>query len=204
MTAVVATLVVPFGASAVAAGGSLVAEWDDTMNVVVDGKVVSRWVSGGTVYFAVMRGNIIRIVEGKDVKPAFLPGDTVYLLVHTDPARVRVVEINATSGTIIRDPLPVVQNREDELFFPVEGGAAQGLQYLPHGPLALTWYGNRATKTQQSGRELAVLTGKFPCLCKAAYPVRFTRYRLKTPTMTLGKDDTFPIALAITYEEIIP
>jgi hypothetical protein len=49
-----------------------------------------------------------------------------------------------------------------------------------------------------------VLTGKFPCLCKAAYPVRFTRYRLKTPTMTLGKDDTFPIALAITYEEIIP
>jgi hypothetical protein len=203
MTAVIATLVVPFGQAAVGAGGGIVAEWDDTRNVTVGGKVISRFVNGGKVFFAVMQpSGVIKVVEGKDVKPAFLPGDPAYLLIHTD-ATVRVLAVRATSGTMFSEVLPVVMSRSDELAFAVEN-EAKGLQYLPDGPLFYTWYGNQGLNPERTGREVTVPSGAFPCLCKVTYPVRFTRWKLQTPRMTLAKDETFPIAVFITYEEATP
>lgn len=68
---VVATLVVPFGEIASGAGGAIIAEWDDTMNLDTDGEVKSRW----------------------------LPGDEAYLLVHHDNT-IRILAVKATAGSI--------------------------------------------------------------------------------------------------------
>lgn len=70
-TTVVGTLVVPFGEIASAAGGSIMAEWDDTMNLDAGGEVKSQW----------------------------LPGDVAYLLVHHD-STVRILAVKATAGSI--------------------------------------------------------------------------------------------------------
>ena len=71
MSEVVSTLVVSFGEDAVTASGSIVAEWDDTMNLDARGEVKSQ----------------------------YLPGDEAYLLVHHD-ATVTIKAVKATAGAI--------------------------------------------------------------------------------------------------------
>lgn len=70
---VIGTLVVPFGDEAVSgAGGAIVAEWDDTMNLDANGQVKTQW----------------------------QPGDAAYLLLHNDGS-VRVLAVKATAGSIV-------------------------------------------------------------------------------------------------------
>lgn len=168
---VIATLVVPFGGSAKSAGGGVMAEWDDSMNLDEAGNIKSEW----------------------------QPGDDAYLLVHHDHT-ARIVAVKATAGSIGSGE-QVVLTREELIGFP-EANAQQALQYLPAGVPEVAWKGNRGRDVIARGREVVVGLGDFPCLAQCVYPVRFTRYRLKTPSMTLQADETFPIRVYVYYEEL--
>ena len=88
---VVATLVVPFGSSAVAANGSLIAEWDDSKNLDADGNVKTTW----------------------------LPGEYRDLLVHHDNS-VIVHAVKATGGTF-GSPSDENLSRSELVGFPFAG-----------------------------------------------------------------------------------
>lgn len=171
MSTVVATLVVPYGSSAVAANGSLIAEWDDSTNLDADGNVKSQW----------------------------LPGDYRDLLIHHDDT-VEVVAVRATAGTF-GNPSAETLSRSELLGFPFVG-EAQALQYLPAGALAYAWKGNVGREASNVGREVSVKSVTVPCLALITYPVKFTRYRLQTPSMELDADETFPIRVYVYYQEI--
>lgn len=197
---VVGTMIVPFGESAVGAGGGIIAEWDDTMNVVVAGTILGRFTIGAKLYFVVITGTKIDIVEGKDVKPNFYPGDQVYLLLHADPSLVRIVDVKATSGTISAVGQAVL-SRSEELGF-ASADEVQELHYLPADSPAFSWFGNVGRLPVQLGRQVQLSSGVFPCLAKVSYSVGFSRYLLRTPQLSLEKDDTFPIQVYVYYEEI--
>lgn len=87
MTDVVSTIVASFGEAVQSASGSIVVEWDDTLNVNDDGSE----------------------------KTQFVPGDTAFLLVHADQG-VDIVAVKATAGNISNQG-GIVLSREQELGF---------------------------------------------------------------------------------------
>lgn len=169
---VVATLVVPFGETVSGAGGAIIAEWDDTMNLDDDGEVKSKW----------------------------LPGDVAYLLVHHDSSLINILAAKATAGSISASGSALL-SRDDLLGFSA-AGEKQSLQYLPAGALGYDWKGNVGQGASNVGKEVSVASGQFPCMAEIEYPVAFGRYRLQTPLMSLAADETFPVRVYIYYEEI--
>lgn len=197
MSKVIGTLLVPFGETASGASGDIVAEWDDSMNVAFAGKIINTYLSGGKRYFVVIDGNTVRVMTASDIKSQFIPGEMVYLLVHAAP-NIKIVAVKATHGNINRIGQDVL-SRSDQLGFPLVH-TLQGLQYLPSDMPSFTWFGNSGRDIDVSGRDVTVRGGNFPCLAKVIYPVLFTRYAMQTPSMTLEKDETYPIYVYIYYE----
>ncbi len=68
---VVDTLIVNFGEAVATASGSIIAEWDDSLN----------------------------LDAGGEVKTQFVPGDEIFLLVHHD-ADVSIVDVKPTAGSL--------------------------------------------------------------------------------------------------------
>jgi len=84
---VIGTLVVGFGQDVATKSGSIIAEWDDTLNLTADGKV----------------------------KNQFVPGDVAYLLVHHD-STAKIDAVRMTAGSIV-DVGEVILSRSAEMGF---------------------------------------------------------------------------------------
>ena len=139
--------------------------------------------------------------ESGNPKSEWQPGDPAYLLVYHDHT-ARIVAVKATAGSVGNGD--GVELPREELVGFSEAAVAQALQYLPAEFPAIDWKGNRGREVSVSGKEMLVKAGEFPCLAKCVYPVRFTRYRLQTPEMTLDVDETFPIRVYVYYQELKP
>ena len=134
-----------------------------------------------------------------NAKSQWQPGDEAFLIVHHDHT-AEIVDVRATAGNIATGQV-VSLPREELVGFP-QALEQQALQYLPESPPEVTWQGNSGREWKVSGREMVVSAGDFPCLAHCLYQVRFIRYRLKTPTMTLKADETFPIRVYVYYREL--
>jgi len=167
---VIGTLVVGFGEDAATASGAIIAEWDDTKNLDVKGKVKSDWV----------------------------PGDVAWLLLHAD-ATATILDVKVTHGSIAADgdeSLP----RSGEMGWAEPGeeqtlqyAAAQ------LADLVFKWFGNIGTGPDLEGKKLRFSSGQFPCLADVSYPVQFSRYRVQTPEVELAIDEEWPIRVYVYY-----
>ncbi|SHO52829.1 hypothetical protein [Desulfopila aestuarii] len=164
--------------------GTLVVRFGESV-ASVSGDIVAEW------------DDTLNVESSGEVKSRFVPGDEAWLLIHADPG-LQIVRVAATHGSVNASGQVVQQRSQDIGFGGVDDG--QDLRYLPAASIVGQWLGRVGVGLQIAGRRLTVQDG-FPCLLRASYPVRFRRYRLQTPAMTLNTDETYPLLVYIYYTE---
>jgi hypothetical protein len=164
---VVNALVVNFGESAASASGSIVVEWDDSLNVDDKG----------------------------EVKTSFVPGDELYLLVHSD---VEIVGVKSTSGTVSGGGAVSLIRAQEIGWGSIDD--EQNLNYTPIGSIKYKWFGRSGSRPSVVDK-IITMAGSFPCLALVEYVARFLRYRLQTQKVSLAKDETYPLLVYVYYRE---
>jgi len=192
------TIVVKFGES-VADGEFFSVELDDSLNTNVPwGQVLSRYVLQGVTYYVMYFGvGDIRTLPAEGVKSQFVPGDQVYFLLHYDHSRLRVTGIQATAGQVVMLG-EVSRSATDEVLF-TSPGELQELSHIPAGGLAASWSG-RTAAISRDGRSVSASAA--PCLGNVTYSYQATSCRFVPPPMTLGDDDSYPVAIVVYVEAV--
>ena len=129
-----------------------------------------------------------------EVKSQFHPGDSVWFLLHHDPALV-VQAIKTTSGEVFRHGFVSRTNVEEILF-----EAADDQHELPHNPVVeptAAWYGRTST-ISRSGRILTAAAT--PCLADLTYSYRAESCEYVPPAMTLAADEEYKVGIVIFVE----
>jgi hypothetical protein len=190
------TIVVKFGES-VADGEFFSVELDDALNTNVPrGRILGNYVLQGVTYYIMYFGvGDIRTLPAEGVKSQFNPGDQVFLLLHYDHARLRVSDIKATAGQVYTQG-EVSRPATDEVLF-VTAGEPQQLSHNPAGTLAVSWYG-RSAILSRAGRNVSANAA--PCLGNVSYSYQATSCKYIPPPMTLGDDDSYPVAIVVYVE----
>jgi len=190
------TIVVKFGES-VSDGEFFSVELDDALNTNVPrGQILSNYILQGVTYYVMYFGvGDIRTLPAEGVKSQFNPGDSVFMLLHYDHSRLRIVDIKATAGQVIMYGEVSRYITEEVLF--VTAGELHQLSRNPSSDLAASWFGRTAALTRD-GRNISANAA--PCLGNVSYSYQATSCRYIPPPMVLGEGEDYPVAIVVYVE----
>jgi len=131
-------------------------------------------------------------------RSSFLPGEQVYFLLHYDPAKVKIISLQATDGGDVRRIGKVTRERTEQLTFQHPAHLLD-MRYTPTTDPEATWYG-RGSNLYRSGRRLQADLA--PCLGDLVYDVEFIQYLHKPAVDDIADGEEYPTDIIIEYQEI--
>lgn len=130
-----------------------------------------------------------------NAKSRFLPKEQVYILAQYDHSRIQVDRVASTDGGV-QYIGPVNRNKKDKLLFVDTGKVNQpSLSYFYNTTVTPTWSGREGQGFTTDGEGNCQVSNNVPCYCEVSYGSPFEQYRLNTPDITLGKDDTYEVVV---------
>lgn len=164
-----ATLVIQFGSDA--EQGFALAELDDSLNIDVEGKVIS----------------------------SFEPGQPIWFWVHHEAGlRISGTKVSGRQGQITAMGT-VQRTREQELAWP-DIDSKVTLTYLPDFLPVLKWYGLPGTGLVLAGRSLSISDGA-PCLADATITFTVHLFCFTPPPLKLREaDEEYKVIFYINME----
>ena len=143
---------------------------------------------------------IMNVDAAGEEKTQFSPGDEVFFIIH-HASTLRVGSVKATSGMIVAQGR-VTRAREQQLLWTAID-EEQELSCIPSSGLTAVWYGNVATGLKKSGlRTVTISGGVLPALSLVGYSASFAMYKLITPLVELGADESWPITIVAEMEAV--
>lgn len=131
-----------------------------------------------------------------EVKTQFAPGDLVWFFVHHAPT-LRIGTVVPTSGSVASmGRVMIPRTVEQQLWADSE---PVRLSYIPAGGVDVSWFGRTSTLTL-SGQEITASDP--PAIGRLSYQIDAALYRLQTPVVSLGADETWPVAVVVTMEVV--
>lgn len=130
-----------------------------------------------------------------NVISSFEPGDQVFLIIQHDDT-VRISKVVATHGVIEQLPDKDYGFVDRVLF--ADAGKEGSLTAIPRGMVSRSPFGRQST-VMVAGRKVWIEAGE-PVMYDLTYSARVKSYKLHTPSMALGADDEYPIAIVIYME----
>lgn len=131
-------------------------------------------------------------------RSSFSPGESVYFIIHYDPAKVKIISLQATDGGDVRRIGDVTRERTEQLTFQHPAHLID-LSYMPKADPEVTWYG-RSSNIYRSGCQLQADLA--PCLGDLVYEVEFVQYLHKPAIDEIADGEEYPTDVIIEYQEV--